>query len=89
MPKEVTLKALLTEERPSDRVKEYKFEEGMKILEELVVSVESGALPLEKAIQSYEVGANLIGHLRGLLSGAETRLKTVQQNAQGEIEVKG
>lgn len=89
MVKEPGLKGLLSETNPIERVKECKFEEGMKLLEELVQSVESGALPLEKAIQSYEVGASLLDHLRKLLSGAEARLKTVQQNSAGEIQVKG
>jgi len=50
------------------------FEEAMRLLEELVTSVESGSLPLEQSLRSYESGVVVINHLKKLLSGAEERL---------------
>lgn len=60
------------------------FEEGLKLLEDLVQKVEAGQLPLEKAIAAYERGAALVGNLRKALSGAEERLKIL--NRAGEVK---
>ena len=78
MSKNITLKELL-EENGEKRLEQVGFEQGLKLLEELVSSVESGALPLEKAVVSYEKGVQLVEYLRGLLSGAEEKLKVLQR----------
>ena len=80
---------LLESSDPKKRIGEASFEEGMKLLEDLVVSVETGTLPLDRTIKSYEHAEALIGHLRKLLSGAEAKLKVLQKNAVGEFETKG
>ncbi|NDC37731.1 MAG: exodeoxyribonuclease VII small subunit [Proteobacteria bacterium] len=72
MAKSVTLKA-------QPLLSELSFEDGLKLLDELVQKVESGALPLETAIHSYEKGAKLIERLRGLLSGAEEKLELLSK----------
>ena len=56
-------------------IKTLKFEDGLKIVEELVARVETGALSLDKALQAYERGALLVDHLRSLLEGAEAKLQ--------------
>ena len=56
------------------------FEQSLKLLEELVASVESGSLPLDKAILSYEKGVQLVNQMRTLLSGAEEKLKVLQKS---------
>ncbi len=61
------------------RVKEVSFEQGLSLMEELVQKVESGELPLEEAIRAYERGAELLKHLRSLLSGAEEKLRILQK----------
>ena len=73
--KGVTLEALLTGDVSEDRIAKLSFEEALKLLEEVVTSVESGALPLDRAIGSYEKGSTLIQHLRKLLSGAEEKIR--------------
>jgi len=78
MSKSITLKELL-EENGEKKLEQVGFEQGLKLLEELVSSVESGALPLEKAVVSYEKGVQLVEYLRGLLSGAEEKLKVLQR----------
>lgn len=75
----VTLDQLLAEEHSEKFVKELSFEQGLKLLEELVARVESGQLALDKAITSYEKGALVITQLRALLSGAEEKLKILQK----------
>ena len=64
------------------RIKGISFEQGLHLMEQLVQSVESGALPLEDAIRSYERGAELLKHLRALLSGAEEKLKILQKPSE-------
>jgi exodeoxyribonuclease VII small subunit len=66
------------------RIAKLEFEDGLKLLEELVGKVESGTLPLEKAINSYEKGMTLIGHLRQLLSGAEEKLQILSKPASAK-----
>jgi exodeoxyribonuclease VII small subunit len=83
MAKAVTLKELLTAEDLDAKVAELSFEDGLRILEELVEQVESGALALDKAVLSYERGVALIERLRGLLSGAEEKLRLLQGGDAG------
>jgi exodeoxyribonuclease VII small subunit len=75
----VTLEALLSGEVSEDQVNALSFEQALKLLEEVVTSVESGSLPLDRAIGSYERGTSLIKHLRKLLSGAEEKLRVLNQ----------
>lgn len=83
MVKKVTLESLLVAEDNDALISELTFEEGIKILEELVTKVESGSLALDKAIISYEKGVKLIDKLRSLLSGAEEKLKILQKSGNG------
>lgn len=73
--KSVTLDGLLKGEVGVKEVATLKFERALGLLEEVVASVESGALPLDQAIGSYEQGTLLVQHLRKLLSGAEEKLR--------------
>jgi len=75
----VTLEALVNGEVSEEQVSSLSFEQALKLLEEVVASVESGTLPLDRAIGSYEHGTSLIKHLRKLLSGAEEKLRVLNQ----------
>jgi exodeoxyribonuclease VII small subunit len=75
----VTLEGLLSGDISAAQVSELSFEQALKLLEEVVVSVESGSLPLDRAIGSYEKGTHLIQQLRKLLSGAEEKLRVLNQ----------
>lgn len=79
MAKSVTLKELLATDDTQPLLTELSFEDGLKLLDELVQKVESGALPLETAIHSYEKGAKLIERLRTLLAGAEEKLELLSK----------
>lgn len=81
MAKKLTLTDLLqlNQEAASKVLQDLSFEDGMRLVEELVVSVESGALPLEQSLRSYESGVLVINHLRGLLAGAEERLTVLNK----------
>lgn len=80
-----TIDSKTLEELLADRlaIESLTFEDGIKLLERLVQAVESGSLPLETAITSYEKGSVLLKHLKGKLSGAEERLKILKN---GELE---
>ena len=80
--KAITLDDLLAEKKPEALLKEVSFENGLKLLEELVVRVESGSLALDKAVSSYERGVGLIEHLKNHLSGAEEKLRTLQKGSK-------
>ena len=89
MDKTVTLKELMGEGDLSAKLKEISYENGVKLLEEVVDRVESGTLPLEKAILAYEKGEELVKHLRALLSGAEEKLRLLQRSGkEGKITEK-
>ncbi len=79
--KGVTLEGLLHGEVGPKEVSKLKFERALALLEEVVASVESGTLPLDQAIGSYEQGTLLIQHLRQLLAGAEEKLRILAPEA--------
>ena len=53
------------------------FEEALEELETMVETMESGQLPLEKLISSYERGAALINHCEEVLGDARKRLELI------------
>jgi exodeoxyribonuclease VII small subunit len=61
----------------TEQVAKLSFEEALTLLEGVVAAVESGSLPLDQAIGSYERGTQLVQHLRALLSGAEEKLRVL------------
>lgn len=80
MTKELKLSTLLASENPEVLLSDVKFEDGLRLMEELVQQVESGALPLDQAVQSYERGVELLKHLRGILGRAEQKLKVLKSD---------
>jgi len=82
MTKSYTLKELLSEDNSKKKIVELSFENGLRLMEELVEKVESGTLPLDQSILSYEKGVQLMEHLRGLLTGAEEKLKVLQKSSE-------
>jgi len=72
---EVSLEDIMQGRVTGDQVAKLSFEEALNLLEGVVAAVESGSLPLDQAIGSYERGTQLVQHLRSLLSGAEEKLR--------------
>tara|TARA_B100000963_G_scaffold266260_1_gene234450 strand:+ start:912 stop:1154 length:243 start_codon:yes stop_codon:yes gene_type:complete len=60
-----------------NEIKELKFEEGLRKLEELVTQLDDGELSLEEAISYYEVGTKLKSHCEKLLKTAELKILKV------------
>ena len=82
-PKSLQIKDLLEDGDLASAIESLSFEEGMKLLEELVQKVESGSLPLEDSLRSYERGVALVEKLKTLLQGAEKRLEVLQKGQNG------
>ena len=60
-----------------DEIKDLKFEEGLKKLEELVTQLDDGDLSLEESISYYEIGIKLKSHCEKLLRTAELKILKV------------
>lgn len=69
----------------TDKQAEISFEEAMKQLEEIVEKLETGEVPLEKAIQYYQEGMKLSKLCSEKLGNVETQMQQIM-NEHGEFE---
>lgn len=74
----LTVADLMAAEDPAATVGSLRFEQGQALLQELVSRVESGDIPLDQAVLSYEIGSILLNHLRQLLNQAEERVRILR-----------
>jgi len=61
------------------------FEKAMKKLEQIVQELESGNLPLEKAISKFEEGVTLSNFCSKKLDETEKRITILMQDAEGNV----
>ena len=61
------------------------FEKAMKQLEQIVQDLESGDLPLEKAIQKFEEGIRLTRFCTEKLDETEKRVTMLMEDAGGQV----
>jgi exodeoxyribonuclease VII small subunit len=61
------------------------FEQGLQQLESIVKEMESGELPLERALELFERGMQLSEACRKQLEAAETRVEILTRRA-GEMQ---
>jgi len=64
------------------------FEKSMQQLEEIVQELESGELPLEKAMQRFEQGIGLSKQCSKLLDETEKKISILVQETDGSITEK-
>ena len=64
--------------------KKFNLEKALNDLENLVEELESGDLPLEKAMQKFEEGIKLTRGCQAALKDAEQKVKILLQSAGGE-----
>jgi exodeoxyribonuclease VII small subunit len=57
------------------------YEEAMRELEQLVVQLESGELPLEQLLAAYKRGAELMQFCNGRLDEVESQIKVLDEGA--------
>ncbi|EYC50617.1 exodeoxyribonuclease VII [Hylemonella gracilis str. Niagara R] len=55
------------------------YEEAMRELEQLVVQLESGELPLEQLLAAYQRGAELLQFCNGRLEAVESQIKVLDE----------
>jgi len=63
------------------------FEEYLKELENIVSEMESGNIPLDKALEMYERGINISQYCIKELEKAELKLKKLSKKIDGSFEV--
>lgn len=61
------------------------FEQSLKKLEQIVQELESGDLPLEKALQKFEEGIKLSKFCGQILDETEKRVNLLLQDQDGQI----
>ena len=61
------------------------FEQAMKLLEQIVQDLESGDMPLEKAIKKFEEGIQLSKFCTEKLDESEKRITILMQDAAGNV----
>lgn len=61
------------------------FEKALKKLEQIVQELESGDLPLEKAIDKFEEGVQLSKFCSHILDETEKRITILMQDAAGNV----
>ncbi|MCM5679536.1 exodeoxyribonuclease VII small subunit [Schlegelella sp. S2-27] len=54
------------------------YEDALAELERLVSELESGQLPLDRLLQSYQRGAQLLTYCRGRLEAVEQQVKVLE-----------
>ncbi len=59
---------------------EDSFEKVLKKLEDVVVRLEKGDLPLEESLKAYEEGVGLVRAAQGRLDGMDKRLEQLLKN---------
>ena len=70
-----------------EKKKEITFEQNLKELEEIVTKLERGDLPLEKSLEFFEQGINLVKLCQKRLKSAERKVEKVIKDNEGNIEV--
>lgn len=70
-----------------DAVAGLSYEEAFEKLEQTVLALQDGQLPLERALEYYEEGMKLARHCHDLLQKAELRVEQLRVTDEGELEV--
>ena len=65
--------------------KKMTFEDGMRELEELTQSLESGQLPLEESFKAYERAIALRDKLNALLDEGDRRIRLLTQSGESVL----
>ena len=63
---------------------EFKYEESVKRLGEIVEKLESGELSLEESIKLFEEGTRLSADCYEILKNAEQKITDISEHEQGE-----
>ncbi len=75
MPKKATASALSS----TSLVEPASYEAALQELERLIQSMETGQLPLDQMLESYQDGARLLGFCRSRLEAVEQQVKVLEE----------
>jgi exodeoxyribonuclease VII small subunit len=65
-----------------------KFEDCLARLEQIVVALEAGNLPLEESLKVFEEGVGLARHCARYLDDAERRIEILARDRDGVVTAK-
>ena len=68
--------------------KKEKFEDHLKVVEEVVKSLEGGKLGLEESIEKYEAGIKALRQCYGILEQAEKKIQILVKEKDGSLTAK-
>ncbi len=68
--------------------KELSFEEAIKQLEKIALSLENEKIELDESLKLYEEGIKLVRYCNKLIDSAERKIKVLSVSADGELEEK-
>lgn len=66
-------------------IAELTFEDALRALEEVVLKLESGDVPLDQSIALYERGEALRLHCQARLDSAQARIEKIVAGADGAV----
>ncbi len=66
--------------------KKQTFERALEQLSTLAEQIEKGEIGLEESIAKYEEGMKLIQYCRTILTNAESKIETLQQQSDGTLK---
>ena len=65
--------------------REMTFEDAMNRLQEIVMYLEGGDVPLDKSLSAFEEGVNLVKFCNSELENAEKKVKLLTFSESGEV----
>ena len=68
--------------------KEMSFEEAIRNLEKIALSLENEKIELDESLKLYEEGIKLVRYCNKLIDSAERKIKVLSVSADGELEEK-
>jgi len=69
--------------------KKLTFEQAIAKLEQIVSRIEQGEVPLEESIDMYAQGMRLIRQCRGILEGAEKKIRLLSEDQSQGLKAGG
>ncbi len=73
-----------SETTASPAISDLSFEDALRALEDIVRSLESGEVSLDKSIDLYERGESLRKHCQARLDTAQARIEKIVTDSQGK-----
>ena len=73
----------------TSKTQNYSFEEAMQVLDASLAALSQGDLPLEKAIEAYKQGLDMVALCQNKLPTAESDIKVLQQGLEKAFEIEG